>query len=63
MNITGMTDQGPQFGMPGYEVPLLYLFGFVSLALSGPGRASLGGDLVTETDVEEEREPEFAGRA
>ena len=62
MNITGMTDQGPQFGMPGYEVPLLYLFGFVSLILSGPGLASLG-DRAEDIDARViEAEREMAGR-
>lgn len=37
MNITGMTDTGPQFGMPGYEVPLLYIAAFAALALGGAG--------------------------
>lgn len=37
VNITGMTDTGPQFGMPGYEAPLLYLAGVVALMLVGPG--------------------------
>lgn len=41
MNITGMGEQGPEFGMPGYEVPLLYLAVAVSLALSGPGALAI----------------------
>ncbi len=41
MNITGMTDQGPQFGMPGYEVNLLYIAGFAALLLGGSGRLSV----------------------
>ncbi len=35
MNVTGMTEAGPQFGMPGYEVPLLYLAGLLALFLRG----------------------------
>ncbi|MGH7458689.1 MAG: DoxX family protein [Longimicrobiaceae bacterium] len=41
MNITGMGPEGPEFGMPGYEVNLLYLAGFAALALLGAGRFSL----------------------
>lgn len=43
MNITGTGAQGPEFGMPGYEVPLLYFAGFVSLVLSGAGALSVTG--------------------
>lgn len=35
MNITGMTEAGPQFGMPGYEVNVLYIAGLAALALMG----------------------------
>ncbi len=41
MNITGMGEAGPQFGMPGYEVNLLYLAGLVSLMLGGAGALSI----------------------
>lgn len=41
MNITGMSDGVPQFGMPGYEVNLLYIAGLLSLALSGAGPYSV----------------------
>lgn len=41
MNITGMGDAGPQFGVPGYEVPLLYIAGLAALLLSGPGAAAV----------------------
>lgn len=37
MNITGMGDAGPTFGMPGYEVNLLYIAGFLALALGSTG--------------------------
>jgi putative oxidoreductase len=40
MHITGMTDAGPTFGMPGYEVNLLYIAGLLSLLLSGGGAFS-----------------------
>lgn len=41
LNITGMTDAGPQFGMPGVEVNLLYLAGLLSLVFSGAGALSV----------------------
>lgn len=43
VHITGMTDAGPQFGMPGYEVPLLYAAALVALMLGGPGAWSVDG--------------------
>ena len=42
IHITGMTDAGPQFGMPGYEVTLLYIAGLASILISGGGAASVG---------------------
>lgn len=41
MNITGMTPEGPTFGMPGYEVNLLYIAGFLALMLGGAGALSV----------------------
>ncbi len=41
MHITGMTDAGPVFGMPGYEVPLLYIAGLLALCLRGPSHMSV----------------------
>ncbi len=41
MHIVGMTDQGPQFGMPGYEVNLLYLARLAALFLFGPSPLSV----------------------
>src|SRR5919205_61113 len=41
IHITGMSPQGPTFGMPGYEVNLLYIAGLLSLAISGAGAFSL----------------------
>jgi len=37
MNMTGMTDGNPTFGMPGYEVNLLYIAGLLALMLGGAG--------------------------
>lgn len=41
MNITGMTNTGPQFGVPGYEVNLLYITALLSLVVLGGGKYSL----------------------
>jgi putative oxidoreductase len=41
LNMTGMTEAGPEFGMPGYEVNLLYIAGFLALLLGGAGAASV----------------------
>jgi putative oxidoreductase len=42
MNITGQTETGaPTFGMPGYEVNLLYIGGFLALMLGGAGALSI----------------------
>lgn len=43
MNIVGMTEAGPQFGMPGFEVPLLYIAGLASLLIGGAGPWSVDG--------------------
>ncbi len=43
IHITGMTPSGPQFGLPGYEVNLLYLAALVSLILGGAGAWSVDG--------------------
>jgi putative oxidoreductase len=37
INMTGMTAAGPTFGMPGYEVTLLYIAMLVALLLTGAG--------------------------
>ena len=41
VNITGMTEAGPQFGMPGMETPLLYLAGLLTLMMAGAGPISV----------------------
>ena len=35
MNMTGMSESGPTFGMPGYEVNVLYIAGLATLFLLG----------------------------
>lgn len=37
----GMTESGPQFGAPGYEVNLLYIGGLLALLILGAGPASV----------------------
>lgn len=68
MNVTGATEQGPVFGVPGYEVNLLYIAGFLALALGGAGvwsvdQARKGSDeaVTRERPRERERERELAG--
>ncbi len=41
MHITGMTETGPTFGMPGYEVPLLYVAGLLVIVFGGAGALSV----------------------
>jgi putative oxidoreductase len=36
INITGMSEAGPQFGMPGFEVNLLYIAGLLAIFLRSP---------------------------
>ncbi len=36
-----MTPQGPQFGMPGAEVNLLYIAALLALLIGGPGPLSV----------------------
>lgn len=41
MHIIGMTEGGPQFGVPGYEVNLVYIAGLLTLTFIGAGRYSI----------------------
>jgi putative oxidoreductase len=41
VNTIGLTEDGPQFGPPGYEVNLLYIAGLFSLILGGAGALSI----------------------
>lgn len=41
INTVGLTETGPKFGPPGYELNLLYIAGLVSLILIGAGRFSI----------------------
>ncbi|MBK9166195.1 MAG: DoxX family protein [Bryobacterales bacterium] len=43
LNITGRTEDGLlQFGLPGYEVNLLYIAGLLALVIGGSGALSMG---------------------
>jgi putative oxidoreductase len=41
INTTGLTESGPQFGPPGYEVNLLYVGAMLSLVVGGAGALSV----------------------
>jgi putative oxidoreductase len=41
MNMIGMGPEGPEFGMPGYEINLLYIAGLLALILAGSGAYSV----------------------
>lgn len=41
MNVTGMADQGPTFGMPGAEISLIYIAMLLTLVLGGSGPLSV----------------------
>jgi putative oxidoreductase len=41
VNTIGLTDAGPVFGPPGYEINLLYIAGLIVLALGGAGPLSV----------------------
>ena len=41
VHITGMTESGPAFGMPGYEVNLLYIALILVVVLGGAGKWSV----------------------
>src|SRR6516162_2828827 len=41
VNTIGLTEEGPRFGPPGYEINLLYVAGLVALILGGAGPLSI----------------------
>lgn len=41
IKLMGLTESGPQFGTPGYEVNLLYIAGLLTLVLGGAGPLSI----------------------
>jgi putative oxidoreductase len=65
MNITGMGPEGPTFGMPGYEITLLYIAGLLALALGGAGAYSvhrMRAERERPAARSRERSVEMAGR-
>lgn len=50
-----MTPEGPTFGMPGIEVNLLYIAGFLALALAGAGALSVDRMLAERRSAAEAR--------
>ncbi|MGD8867402.1 MAG: DoxX family protein [Gemmatimonadales bacterium] len=57
INITGMTESGPQFGMPGFEVNLLYIAGLLTLVLGGAGKLSVDEGLGRSSVKRHQRSP------
>jgi putative oxidoreductase len=41
VHLAAVAEQGPQYGMPGYEVSVLYLAGLLALFLAGSGPYSI----------------------
>ncbi|MGQ0702646.1 MAG: DoxX family protein [Gemmatimonadales bacterium] len=54
INITGMTPQGPTFGMPGFEFNLLYISMLLALLIGGPGAIAAAKGRVPERRPGEE---------
>lgn len=54
MHIIGMTESGPQFGVPGYEVNLIYIAGLLTLIFIGAGKYSLDNLITTRLGSAEE---------
>ena len=50
INTIGVTEAGPQFGPPGYEVNLLYVAGLLALMLAGADPVSIDGLLGRRRD-------------
>jgi putative oxidoreductase len=53
INTIGLTDDGPQFGPPGYEVNLLYIAGLLALILGGAGALSVDRLLARRKNIAE----------
>ena len=50
IKLQAVTASGAQFGLPGYELNLLYLAGLLTIVLSDPGRFSVDGFLRRRRD-------------
>jgi putative oxidoreductase len=53
INTIGLTDAGPVFGPPGYEVNLLYIAGLFALILAGPSPLSIDRWLARRRETSE----------
>jgi putative oxidoreductase len=53
INTIGLTEEGPRFGPPGYEVNLLYIAGLAALILGGAGTWSIDRFLVRKKHASE----------
>jgi putative oxidoreductase len=53
INTIGLTDDGPQFGPPGYEVNLLYIAGLLALILGGAGALSIDSLIARRRNLSE----------
>ena len=53
INTIGLTEDGPKFGPPGYEVNLLYIAGLLSLILGGAGPLSIDRLLARRKNLSE----------
>ena len=51
VNTIGLTDAGPVFGPPGYEINLLYIASLLALALIGAGPLALGRWMATRRET------------
>ncbi|HED09004.1 MAG TPA: DoxX family protein [Ignavibacteria bacterium] len=40
-NVTVMVEAGPKYGLPGYEINLLYIAGLITLLIAGAGMLSI----------------------
>jgi putative oxidoreductase len=49
VNTIGLTESGPIFGPPGYEINLLYIAALLAIALAGPGAFSIDRWLAERT--------------
>src|SRR6516165_2671744 len=63
INTIGLTQNGPQFGPPGYEVNLLYIAALLSLILGGAGALSIDRLLSRKGGLSGAASSATAGRA
>src|SRR5258708_6168402 len=56
INTIGLTESGPKFGPPGYEINLLYIAGLLSLIVGGAGALSVDRLLARKRGLSERPE-------